>query len=238
MDYNGLSLHAVNLIEHSRSVAKPFEPLFMLSPPRNNLICVFARHRVAANLLMLLMIMAGVWGLQRLNTQFFPTFELDVVTVRVVWSGSTAEDVETAITNPLERELRNLDGVRKITSTSANGVASLSLEYEEGSDMGTALDEVKQRVDLVRNLPATAEEAEIIRAVRYEPIARLMIYGDRALDELRHLARRFERELLARGIAKSTLSVYPKKKWQCRFRRSFCRNWGCRCRKWLPGYAA
>jgi multidrug efflux pump subunit AcrB len=158
---------------------------------------------------MLLMIMAGIWGLQQLNTQFFPTFDLDVVTVRVIWTGSTAEDVETAITNPLERELRNLDGVRKITSTSANGLASLSLEYEEGSDMGTALDEVKQRVDLVRNLPATAEEPEITRVVRYEPIARLMIYGERELYELRHLARRFERELLARGIAKIDIVGLP-----------------------------
>ncbi|MCP5420016.1 MAG: efflux RND transporter permease subunit [Gammaproteobacteria bacterium] len=181
----------------------------MLSAQRNDLLGLFTRHPVAANLLMTLMILAGFWALTRLNTQFFPNFELDFVTVRVAWTGSTAEDVETSITNPLERELRNLDGVRKITSTSANGVASVTLEYDEGTDMGTALDEVKQRVDQVRNLPATAEEPEVSRVVRYEPIARLMLYGDRDLDELRHLARRFERELLDRGIAKVSLSGLP-----------------------------
>jgi multidrug efflux pump subunit AcrB len=173
------------------------------------LIAVFAQHRVAANLLMILMIMAGVWALQQLNTQFFPSFDLDNITVRVVWTGAAAEDVETSITNLLEREIRDLDGLRKFTSTSADGVASLTLEYEEGTDIGTALDEVKQRVDLVRNLPAAAEEPEISRVVRYEPIARLMVSGSASLPELRRLARRFERELLARGIAKVEFSGLP-----------------------------
>lgn len=177
--------------------------------PQGGLIGVFAAHRVAANLLMLLMILAGIWALGQLNTQFFPTFDLDRIQVRVVWTGAAAEDVESSITELLERELRDLDGLRKFTSTSANGVASLTLEYEEGTDIGTALDEVKQRVDLVRNLPDTAEEPEVSRVVRYEPIARVMLSGSASLDELRRLARRFERELLARGIAKVEFSGLP-----------------------------
>jgi len=78
--------------------------------PRNRedwpLVGIFAQHRVAANLLMIMMILAGVWALTKLNTQFFPNFELDFITVRVVWSGAAAEDVEQSITDPLERELR------------------------------------------------------------------------------------------------------------------------------------
>ena len=76
---------------------------------KQGLISLFCRHRVAANLLMIIMIMLGSWALSKLNTQFFPTFELDVITVRVVWSGASAEDVESAITLPLEQELRGLD---------------------------------------------------------------------------------------------------------------------------------
>ncbi len=176
---------------------------------RNDLIGTFAQHPVAANLVMILMILAGFWALAQLNTQFFPNFALDVVTVRVVWSGAAAEDVETAITNPLERELRNLDRLKQITSTSATGVASLSLEFEEGADIGQALDEVKQAVDQVRNLPLTAERPEIARVVRYDPIARVVISGPTDPAELRHLARRFERELLARGVARVTITGLP-----------------------------
>jgi len=77
---------------------------------------VFARHPVACNLLMAMMVLAGVWALARLNVQFFPNFELDFVTVRVAWTGATAEDVETAITDVIEEELRTVDGLRKLTS--------------------------------------------------------------------------------------------------------------------------
>ncbi len=176
---------------------------------KNDLIGIFAQHKVAANLLMIMMILAGMWALAKLNTQFFPNFALDVVTVRVVWTGAAAEDVEESITHPLERELRYLNGLKKLTSTSSNGIAALSLEFEEGSDIGQALDDVKQAVDQVRNLPATAEKPAITRMIRYDSIARVVISGPSDRAELRHLARRFERELLARGIAKVNITGLP-----------------------------
>ena len=126
---------------------------------RHDLLGVFAQHKVACNLLMVIMILAGVWALDRLHTQFFPNIALDVVKVRVEWSGASAEDVEAAVTDPLEQQLRSLDGLRQMTSNSAEGSASIVLEYEEGTDMGVALDQVKEQVALVRNLPAAAEAA-------------------------------------------------------------------------------
>ena len=108
---------------------------------KNDLIGIFAQHKVAANLLMLMMVLSGVFALGQLNKQFFPTFALDFITVRVEWSGASAEDVGTSITTPIERELRGLDGLREMTSTSAEGVSSVTLEFEEGTDMGIALDE-------------------------------------------------------------------------------------------------
>ena len=181
----------------------------MLFSHKNDLIGTFAQHRVAANLLMIMMILAGVWALAKLNTQFFPNFALDRVTVRVVWTGAAAEDVEESITHPLERELRYLDGLKNLTSTSSNGIASLSLEFEEGTDIGQALDDVKQAVDQVRNLPTTAEKPEIVRVIRYDSIARVVISGPGDRVELRHLARRYERELLARGIARVDITGLP-----------------------------
>jgi multidrug efflux pump subunit AcrB len=59
---------------------------------KQDLIGAFAQHRVAANLLMIMMILSGFWALSQLNTQFFPNFALDVITVRVPWSGASAED--------------------------------------------------------------------------------------------------------------------------------------------------
>lgn len=169
----------------------------------------FTHHRVAANLLMVLMILAGLWGLSKLNTQFFPNFALDMATVRVVWSGASAEDVERSITTPLEQELRSVNGLKEITSTSSTGVAAITLEFNEGTDIGAAVDEVRERVARVRDLPATAEAPEIAQVIRYEPIARLVISGAAQLDELRELAYRSKDELLERGIAKVDITGLP-----------------------------
>ncbi len=176
---------------------------------KQDLLGVFAQHRVAANLLMIMMILSGFWALSQLNTQFFPNFALDIITVRVPWTGASAEDVERSITVPIEQQLRTLDGLKKMTSTSADGVASITLEYDEGTDMGVALDQVKEQVALIRNLPATAEEPEISRIIRYEPVAKVLVTGPSELRELRPLVHQLERELLARGIAKVTVSGLP-----------------------------
>jgi multidrug efflux pump subunit AcrB len=176
---------------------------------QTNLIGIFAQHKVAANLLMMMMLLSGIWALSKLNTQFFPTFALEIITVRVVWSGATAEDVQTAIIRPLEQQLRTVDGLRKITATSAENVASLTLEYQPNKDMGEALDNVKEKVALLRNLPLEAEEPEISRVIRYDPIARLLITGPDDPAELRHLAQQIERELLQRGVSQISISGLP-----------------------------
>jgi len=176
---------------------------------QQNLIGIIAQHKVAANLLMLIMLMAGVWALSKLNTQFLPNFALDFITITVVWTGAAAEDVEVSITRPIEQELRNLDRVNKMDSTSTNGLAVIVLEYEERTDMGWALDQVKEKVALLRNLPSTAEKPEISRVVRYEDIARLLITGPSDINELRSLAQSMERELLERGIGKIQINGLP-----------------------------
>ena len=180
------------------------------APPasRAGLIEAFARHPVACNLLMAIMLLVGAAALTRLNVQFYPDFDIDSVTVRMIWTGATAEDVEAAITAPLERELLNLGGLKEVTSSSRQGSAQLSLKYEGGTDMVQALEEVKERVASIRNLPATAEEPVIARAVRHEPVARLLVTGpDR--HSLRPIVRRIERELLERGIARIDIGGLP-----------------------------
>ncbi len=72
-----------------------------------------AGHKVAANVLMLLAFVIGVIGITRMNVQFFPTFELNLISVRVVWSGASSEDVEIGITTPLEERLKTIDGLKK-----------------------------------------------------------------------------------------------------------------------------
>lgn len=176
---------------------------------RNDFVGIFAQHRVAANLLMIVMLLAGVWGVSKLNVQFFPSFEVEVVTVRTVWSGASTEDVESAITVPLEQALRTVDGVDKMGSTSSQGVSAITLEFPEGTNMAVATDRVAELVNSVRNLPSESEEPEVSHVVRYEPIARLFVFGPEDIHELRPLVRQIERELLSEGISKIDITGLP-----------------------------
>ena len=169
----------------------------------------FVRHKVAANLLMLVMLMGGVIGLSRMNIQFFPTFALDFVTVQVVWNGAAAEDVEQAITIPLEQRLRSIQNLKNMTSTSAQGVSSITLEFREGTDPIVALDDARQQVDEFRNLPAAAEKPEVVRVARYDPIANLLLYGPFEPHELRSIANRMEDDLLNHGVDRIVINGVP-----------------------------
>jgi len=176
---------------------------------RNDLVGTFAQHKVAANLLMVVMLLAGAWALSQLNAQFFPNFEVEVVTVRTVWQGAGSEDVERAITIPMEQVLRTVDGLDKMTSTSAENVSLVTLEFPEGTDMGEATDRVDGLVNTVRNLPTDSERPQVTHVIRYEPVARLLVHGPADIRELRPLVRQFERELLDAGIAQVSISGLP-----------------------------
>lgn len=174
----------------------------------NGLLAFFVRHKVAANVLVLIALLAGFLGISRMNVQFFPNFALDVLSVRVLWSGASAEDVENGIIIPLEERLKTVDGVKKLASTAAQGVASITLELREGTDSLAALDQVRQRVAEFINLPKDAEAPQISRVSRYDPVARLLIRGA-SLHELRPWVRQFERELLAAGIDRIDIQGLP-----------------------------
>ncbi len=165
-------------------------------------IAFFVRHRVAANLLMLIMLITGAVGLLRLSAQSLPSFPLNFVIVQVEWPGAAAEDVEQSITTPLEQELRNLDRLKEMRSTSAIGFAYIALEFKTGTPMGEALDQVNNLVSQVRNLPLKAKEPQVSKFFYKEEVATLVVSSRGDFSETRALVHRFERELLDRGIAK------------------------------------
>ena len=170
----------------------------------------FAKHKLAAHVLMLIMLGSGFYALSKLNRQFFPSFELENISIRVVWPGSNPEDVEKSITNPIEEAIRSVDNIKKVTSTSASGVAAITIEFVEGTEMIESLDRVKQRVSELRNLPQDAEEPVIQRVVRYESVGRILLTAEATdLSELRLTAYQIENQLLDLGIDRVSFTGLP-----------------------------
>ncbi|MBT7330790.1 MAG: efflux RND transporter permease subunit, partial [Oceanospirillaceae bacterium] len=110
-------------------------------------IRLFANHKVAPNLLMLLLFLSGAYGLKQLNTQFFPDFAVDVVMVNIPWPGAAAEDVQSSITIPVEQALKSVANVTKVSSSTYRGGVTLWLNIDSGADFTETTNAIKQRVD-------------------------------------------------------------------------------------------
>ena len=168
----------------------------------NALVRLFVRHRNAANLVMVLMIIFGAFALGRINTQFFPTTEIPVVTVTVSWPGASAEDVEANVLEVMEPRLRYLDGVERVTSRAREGVASIGLEYAQGSDMKEAQREVESAARTVSNLPEDAEDPVVTQRAFFDRVARVALTGPVSERALRVWAKKIRDDLIERGIDK------------------------------------
>lgn len=169
------------------------------------LIGYFARHGTAANLLVVLMVTAGLWALTQIRSQFFPDVVIETVTVRVAWTGAGPAEVDDAIVGPLEPVLRGLDGVERVTAVAREGVALLSVDFEPGTDMTRASEDVKAAVDSVRNLPAAAEAPVIRRAAWRDLVTDVVIAGPLDTQGLTRLADEFVGRLFRAGITRTTV---------------------------------
>ena len=79
------------------------------------MIKLFAQHRVAANLLMIMMVLAGVWAIRVMPTQLDPPMSIPQVYVQVEWRGASAEDVEALVTTPIEQQLRTMNDLNELS---------------------------------------------------------------------------------------------------------------------------
>lgn len=166
----------------------------------NALIRSFTRHKVAANILMLLMLLSGVWGMQRLEVQMEPDFDIPQISVAVVWPGASADDVDRGIVEALEREVRYLDGVDDVVGRSREGIGELFIEYRSGTDMTRAMTEVEQAVASVTTLPQGSERPVIQQFLVYDDIMNLVLSGPLPEPALRAWAKQIRDGLMARGV--------------------------------------
>ena len=164
------------------------------------MISLFARHPTAANLLMAAMIVVGLLALSRMNKQFFPDFGIDTVIVTVAWPGAGAEDVDNTIVQAVEPEVRFLDRVKRVISTSQEGFATVRVDFEAGTDMQAALADVDAAVSRVATLPEDSEAPWIRRVVRYENLLRIVLSGDLPERTIKTWALRMRDGLIRAGV--------------------------------------
>ncbi|MWD26676.1 AcrB/AcrD/AcrF family protein [Aquicoccus sp. SCR17] len=175
-------------------------------PPRaGGLLSYFTRHRTLANLLLVLLIAAGLLATPRMRAQFFPDVVVDEIDVSVTWEGAGAEDVDSAIVQLLEPVLLAVDGVAETSSRSSEGRASIEVEFEPDWDMSQAADDVRNAVDGVNNLPEGADDPVIRRGGWWDQVTDVIISGPVGTEQLAGFADELVSRLFAEGVTATTI---------------------------------
>lgn len=169
---------------------------------RGGLIRLFVTHPTASNLLMAAMIAIGLFGIKQLNTQFFPTIEVPMITVAVSWPGASAEDVEENILDAIEPTIRFLDDVDTVIAIAREGSGVITVEFNAGADLQKAQADIEQAVAAVQTLPEGSEEPEIKRITFFEPVAKIAVSGPFDEEVLKAHAKTLRDGLLTAGLDK------------------------------------
>ena len=164
------------------------------------MIAWFARNDVAANLLLVTVIIGGLYSLtQNIAFEVFPYSEPDVISVFVPLRGATPEDVELGVAMRIEEAVHELEGVKKITSRSVEGSTTVRIEVDSSYDPRDLLNDVKNQVDSINTFPADTEKPVVSLASIKRPVIEVVVAGDYAEQEIRTLAEQVRDDLLRVG---------------------------------------
>ena len=160
-------------------------------------IAYMAGNGVAANLLMLAIIAAGLVSLTGLEREAWPPIPFNMIELSMAYPGASPEEVEDSIVVKIEEQVEALDDVKSIRSVAAPGIASVSVEMRSGTDIDQALDKVESAVSRIQSFPGAAERPEITKMSTRTSIIRLVVYGDIPKRPLKELAYQVEDDLAA-----------------------------------------
>jgi multidrug efflux pump subunit AcrB len=167
------------------------------------IIRTFVQHPNAANLLMMVMILIGLFSAFQLNRQVFPTFGLDAVSINILWPGASAEDVDRNILEVIEPEIRFVDGVKEINGFAMESGGGFFIRFNEGTNMARAFSDLENGVRRVEGqLPQDIERPVINQVELMEPVSRVALSGPFSEAALKSIAKEMRDELLAAGVDK------------------------------------
>ncbi|WP_050528105.1 efflux RND transporter permease subunit [Pseudorhodobacter aquimaris] len=165
----------------------------------------FTRHGTLANLVLAVMVVAGLAAASRIRAQFFPDVIISEISITTTWDGAGAEDVDRAIVQLLEPVLLTVDGVTDVTSLSSEGSARITLEFEPGMDLQKAADDTQTAIDTVNTLPADADDPVVRRGAWRDRVTDVVLTGPVAVDQLGRFADELVTRLFDRGITRTTI---------------------------------
>ena len=168
-------------------------------------------RRVSTAMIALILVVFGFIAYTRLGLDLFPDLEYPTVSVVTTYSGASPEDIENLITKPLEGVVSSVNGVKKVTSTTSEGTSAISVEFEWGTNLDFAAQDLRDQIGLYKAyLPTAASDPLVVKFnMNQIPVIFWGVAGNRPISELKDIiedevARRFER---LDGVAAATAAT-------------------------------
>ncbi|WP_318494782.1 efflux RND transporter permease subunit [Photobacterium leiognathi] len=163
---------------------------------QKGLIAWFAHNHVAANLLMLVVMLGGLFSISLINKEIFPAFALNRIMISASYPGASPEDIEQSINVKIEQSLDNVKNIKRIQSVASQGSASLTLELESEADLEQVLDDVKQQIEAISTFPVNMETPLVKRAEFTSNVVFISLYGNLNERQLKEYAKQVRDDIL------------------------------------------
>jgi multidrug efflux pump subunit AcrB len=176
----------------------------------------FAENHVAANLLMIFLLLGGTITGLTMKVEVFPETDLDIITITTEYPGASPSEVEEAILRRIEEKIAGLAGIERIDSNAREGWGTVTIEVVKDWDLKKLLEEVKAEVDRVTTLPDEAEKPEVREVTRRSNVINIAVYGDAHEKTIKHLAEQIKDDITnlpgitlaeLQGIRKNEVSI-------------------------------
>ena len=156
---------------------------------QTGILAWFARNSVAANLLMWVLLIGGLFSTVLINKEVFPSFELNLLNISVAYPGAAPQEIEEGINIKIEEAIQDINGIKKVTSVASEGVGSITVEVEDGYEVQAVLDEAKLRLDAISTFPVNIEKPNIYQIKPENNVIWVSVYGDISLHDMKELAK-------------------------------------------------
>jgi multidrug efflux pump subunit AcrB len=161
----------------------------------NGLIAWWARNPIAANMLMVAIVIAGLFSFRQVEREVFPSADFNGATVSVTWPGAAPQEIEEQIILRIEEAISGVDGIKHIDSRAQENLAVINIEGVDTGDATRLLNDIKSRVDGISTLPVDAFPPVISQWRNENGAMFIALYGDMPERDLTRLARDIKDEL-------------------------------------------
>jgi len=160
-----------------------------------NIIGAFARNSVFANILLLLIFLAGGLATSRMIRESFPEFSVDMIQILVAYPGADPEEVEEGVSAKIEEAIESVAGIKQYTTKSSEGLASVIIEVKDGFETGRVMDTVKSRINAISTFPVDAEKPVITEIIHKDVVLLISLTGDIPEKQMKEWGARIKDEV-------------------------------------------